>query len=178
MIEDAFGNLAFVEAETHVPFEIARVFFVYAVPGDAVRGGHAHRELEQALFCVSGELEIVVSDGRGRRRVRLDDPRRGIYLPPMVWHDLRRFAPGTVYLVLTSAPFSEDDYIRDYGDYLAARGEVEAPVQSTRGTAPVRHSAAEPRRRSFLSTTIASIIPNRTPARSIRRHFDQSPGSP
>lgn len=128
VVEDDYGNLAFAEAGAHVPFEIARVFFVYAVPGDAVRGGHAHRRLEQALFCVSGAMEIAVSDGRERRRVRLDDPRRGIYLPPMVWHDLDGFAPGAVYLALTSEPFAEDDYIRDHDEYLGALGEAGAAV--------------------------------------------------
>ena len=117
---DPQGNLAVAEGEGHVPFPIARVFYVYDIPADAVRGGHAHRTLEQAVFCVSGRLEIVVSDGAERRPVVLDDPRRGLYLPPMVWHDISGFAPGTVYLVLTSASYDEGDYIRDHDRYLGA----------------------------------------------------------
>lgn len=120
MVEDPFGDLAYAEAGTHVPFPISRVFFVYAVPGEAVRGGHAHRRLEQAVFCLNGQLELDLSDGRRRRRVRLAEPHTGIYLPPMIWHDLGGFAAGTVYLVLGSEPFDEADYIRDYDEYTAA----------------------------------------------------------
>lgn len=119
---DPDGNLVFAESEEHVPFPIARVFFVHDVPAGAIRGGHAHRALQQAVFCPVGRLEIVVDDGRRRQQFVLDDPRQGLYLPPMVWHDLAGFAPGTTYLVLTSAPFDEDDYIRDRDEYLAVVG--------------------------------------------------------
>jgi dTDP-4-dehydrorhamnose 3,5-epimerase-like enzyme len=120
VVADPQGDLAFAEAEGNVPFPIARVFYVYGVPADAVRGGHAHRSLEQAVFCLSGRMEMVVDDGEGRRTFVLDRPRRGVYLPPLVWHDLGGFSPGTVYLALTSAEFDEDDYIRDYDEYLSA----------------------------------------------------------
>lgn len=118
VVEDPQGNLAFAEGEGHVPFAIARTFHVYGVPEGAARGGHSHRSLEQAVFCVHGRLEIVVSDGQRHRPFVLDDPRRGLYLPPMVWHDIGGFVPDTVYLVLTSAPYDEDDYIRDHDRYL------------------------------------------------------------
>jgi uncharacterized RmlC-like cupin family protein len=120
VVADPQGDLAFAEGETHVPFPIARVFYVYGVPGDAVRGGHAHLALEQAVFCLAGRLEMTVDDGEQRRTHVLDDPRTGIYLPPMVWHDIAGFSSGTVYLALTSADFDEGDYIRDYDEYLAA----------------------------------------------------------
>ncbi|HEV2728173.1 MAG TPA: FdtA/QdtA family cupin domain-containing protein [Solirubrobacterales bacterium] len=117
-VADPQGNLAFAEGENHVPFPIARIFHVYDVPEGASRGGHSHLTLEQAVFCVSGRLEMVVDDGEEKRGFVLDDPRRGLYLPPLVWHDIRGFAPGTVYLVLASARFDESDYIRDYDEYL------------------------------------------------------------
>lgn len=129
VVEDPQGDLAFAEGEAHVPFRIARVFFVYGVPGDAARGGHAHLELEQAVFCLSGRLEMVVDDGEERRTHVLDDPRVGIYLPPMVWHDIGGFARGTVYLALASAEFDEADYVRDYDEYLGA-------VRAARADAP------------------------------------------
>jgi len=118
VIEDPQGDLAFAEGTVHVPFSIARAFHVYGVPEGATRGGHSHRTLEQAVFCVSGRLEIVVSDAERRRLFVLDDPRLGLYLPPMVWHDIGGFAADTVYLVLASAPYDEDDYIRDHDRYL------------------------------------------------------------
>lgn len=120
VVEDPQGNLAFAEGGTHIPFSIARVFYVYDVPGEAVRGGHAHLSLEQVVFCVAGRLEVMVDDGAQRRTFALEDPRTGLYLPPMVWHDLGGFSPGTVYLVLTSADFEEDDYIRDHDEFLTA----------------------------------------------------------
>jgi len=120
VVADPQGNLAFAEAERHVPFPIARAFYVYDVPVGAARGGHAHLALEQAVFCLAGRLELVVDDGERRRTVVLEDPRTGLYLPPMVWHDIGGFSPGTVYLVLASAEFDEADYIRDHDEYLAA----------------------------------------------------------
>lgn len=120
VVEDPQGNLAFAEAGTHVPFPIARAFYVYDVPAGAARGGHAHLTLEQAVFCVAGRLEATVDDGTRRRTFALEDPRVGIYLPPMVWHDLGGFSADTVYLAFTSAPYEESDYIRDHDEYLAA----------------------------------------------------------
>jgi dTDP-4-dehydrorhamnose 3,5-epimerase-like enzyme len=120
VVSDPQGDLAFAEGESHVPFPIARVFYVYDVPAEAARGGHAHRALEQAVFCLAGRMDLVVDDGRERRSVVLDNPRRGLYLPPMVWHDIGGFSSGTVYLALASAAFDEGDYIRDHGEFLRA----------------------------------------------------------
>lgn len=120
VVADPQGDLAFAERDNHVPFEIARVFYVYDVPAGASRGGHAHRTLEQVVFCVSGRMEIVVDDGEHSRAFVLEDPRRGLYLPPLVWHDIGEFAPGTVYLVLASQEFDEEDYVRDRARFLAS----------------------------------------------------------
>lgn len=122
MIPDPQGNLAIAEGGNHVPFPIARVYFVYGIPEGARRGGHSHRTLEQVVFCVNGRLEMVVEDGASRRLFVLDDPRKGLYLPPMVWRDIDGFAAGTVYLVLASAAYDETDYIRDRAQYLEALG--------------------------------------------------------
>lgn len=118
VVADPQGNLAFAEAESHVPFPIARAFYVYDIPTGAARGGHAHLVLEQAIFCLAGRLEMTVDDGERRQTHALEDPRQGLYLPPMVWHDIGGFSPGTVYLVFASAPFDEADYIRDYDEFL------------------------------------------------------------
>lgn len=126
VIEDPQGSLAFAETGEQIPFPIARTFHVYGVPADAVRGGHAHLTLEQVVFCVNGRLEAIVDDGFEQRTFALEDPRVGLYLPPMVWHDLVGFAPETAYLVLTSAPFDEADYIRDHDEYLKVAGAATA----------------------------------------------------
>jgi hypothetical protein len=122
VVPDAQGDLAFAEGDGHVPFPIARVFFVYGVPGDAVRGGHAHLEQHEALFCVHGRLDIALDDGTRRETITLDQPHQGIHLPPLIWYDLDGFTSDTVYLALTSAAFEESDYIRDYQEYLARIG--------------------------------------------------------
>jgi dTDP-4-dehydrorhamnose 3,5-epimerase-like enzyme len=118
------GNLVFGEADAHVPFPIARVFYVYDIPTEAARGGHAHLELEEIVFCLAGSLEMAVDDGISRRTYRLENPSVGLYVPPMVWHDIGAFAEGTVYMGLLSTEFDADDYIRDYEQYLTAAQAV------------------------------------------------------
>ncbi len=113
------GNLTFIEGQDHVPFDIARVYYLYDVPGGAVRGGHAHRQLEQLIVVTSGSLEIILDDGAERRGMRLNRSYVGLYLPPMTWRELVDFSSGSVCLVLASAPYSEDDYIRDYDEFQA-----------------------------------------------------------
>jgi hypothetical protein len=120
VVSNPQGDLAFAEAETHIPFPIARAFYVYDVPGGAARGGHAHFTLEEAVFCLAGRLEITVDDGERRCTFALENPHTGIYLPSMVWYDIGGFSPGTVYLAFASAPFDEADYIRSYDEYLTA----------------------------------------------------------
>jgi dTDP-4-dehydrorhamnose 3,5-epimerase-like enzyme len=122
VVENPQGNLVFAEGETHIPFPIARVFYVYDVPAEAVRGGHAHHTLEEVVFCVSGRLEMEVDDGAGRQTFVLDNPRRGLHLSPLVWFDIRGFDPGSIYVVFASALYDEDDYIRDYDRFIDVVG--------------------------------------------------------
>jgi dTDP-4-dehydrorhamnose 3,5-epimerase-like enzyme len=116
-VANPLGTLAFAEGESHIPFPIARVFYVYDVPEHASRGGHAHRTLEEVVFCLGGQMEIAVDDGRQRRTFGLANPRRGLYLPPMVWYDIGSFSPGTVYLAFASREFEESDYIRHRDEF-------------------------------------------------------------
>ena len=121
-IADARGNLTFVEQQRHVPFEIRRVFFLYDVPTGADRGAHAHREQHQFLICLSGSFDVEVDDGARGSLIHLNRPWKGLHVPPMIWAAEKNFDPGSVCLVLSSDYFNEQDYIRDYGDFLAARG--------------------------------------------------------
>ena len=121
-VTDERGSLTFLEAGKAVPFEVRGFFYVYGVPAGQTRGGHAHRTLEQLLVCVSGGLDVDLDDGRERRSVRLDRPWQGLYVPPLVWASQRDMEPGTVYLVLTSAPHDEAEYIRDYGEFRKRAG--------------------------------------------------------
>jgi WxcM-like, C-terminal len=120
VIHNPQGNLTFIEGGNHVPFEIARVYYLYDVPGGAVRGGHAHRDLEQLLVATSGSLEVLLDDGHAKRGLRLNRSFVGLYIPSMVWRELLDFSSGSVCMVLASAPYEESDYIRDYDEFRAA----------------------------------------------------------
>jgi dTDP-4-dehydrorhamnose 3,5-epimerase-like enzyme len=117
VVHNPQGNLTFIEGSKHVPFDIARVYYLYDVPGGATRGGHAHRQLEQLVIAISGSLEIVLDDGTRRRGVRLNRSYVGLYLPPMTWRELVDFSSGSVCMVLASADYDESDYIRDYNEF-------------------------------------------------------------
>lgn len=121
-IQDPRGNLTFIEGGAHVPFDIRRVYYLYDVPGGSHRGGHAHKALHQLIIAVSGSFDVVLNDGRAERRVHLNRSYFGLYLCPMIWHELDNFSSGAVCMVLASAPYTEDDYIRDFLDYQRAIG--------------------------------------------------------
>lgn len=116
-IQDARGNLTFLESEGDVPFAIQRVYYLYDVPGGASRGGHAHYSLEQVLFAVNGSFEVSVDDGFSRRSYTLNRAYQGLYLPCMTWRELQNFSSGAVCLVLASQHFDREDYIRDYDTF-------------------------------------------------------------
>lgn len=120
VIHNPQGNLTFIEGAKHVPFDIARVYYLYDVPGGAKRGGHAHRELQQLLVAMSGSLEIVIDDGVERKGIRLNRSYIGLYMPSMIWRELVDFSSGSVCMVLASAPYEESDYIRDYDEFKGA----------------------------------------------------------
>lgn len=126
VVEDPQGNLAFAEADRHVPFPIARVYHVYGVPAGARRGGHAHHRIEQVVFCLSGGFEVSVEDGSRRQSFTLEDPHLGLYLPPMAWHDLINFADDSAYYVVSSGRYEESEYIRDYERFQELAQKVAA----------------------------------------------------
>jgi dTDP-4-dehydrorhamnose 3,5-epimerase-like enzyme len=111
---DPRGSLGFFEGERHVPFSIARIFYVYDVPEGAARGGHAHHALHQFLVCLAGAMTVTVDDGRATKRVRLDRPNVGLHIPPMIWASESEFGIGTVYFVAASAAYDAASYLRDY----------------------------------------------------------------
>jgi hypothetical protein len=119
-ISDPRGNLTFLEVDRHVPFAIERVYYLYDVPGGAERGGHAHLGLEQVIIAMSGSFDVVLDDGRERRRFHLNRSYYGLYVCPMIWRELDNFSSGSVCLVLASNKYDEADYIRDYPQFLAA----------------------------------------------------------
>lgn len=121
-IEDHRGNLTFVEGNRHLPFEIARVYYLYDVPGGATRGGHAHRTLQQVFIALSGSFDVKLDDGKETRTYSLNRSYIGLYVPRMTWRELENFSSGAVCLVLASLPYDESDYLRKYEDFRAAVG--------------------------------------------------------
>jgi hypothetical protein len=121
---DHRGNLTFVEARRQVPFDIARIFYLYDVPAGQSRAGHALRNIEQLLVAVSGSFDVVVDCGEGRSTITLNRPYVGLYLPSLVWRELENFSSGSVCLVLASDHYSEDSYYRDYDEFRAALAHV------------------------------------------------------
>ena len=112
------GNITFVEAFDHVPFDLARVYYLYDIPGGQYRGGHAHRELEQLIISCLGAFDVVLDDGTQRRTITLNRAFYGLYLRPGIWRELVNFSSGAVCLVLASQPYEESDYIRDYDTFV------------------------------------------------------------
>lgn len=119
-ITDVRGNLTFIEGCGHIPFEIRRIYYLYDVPDGLKRGAHAHKDLQQLIIAVSGSFDVVLDDGETKLRFHLSGPDRGLYVCPMVWRELENFSSGSVCLVLASNPYDENDYFRDYDEYLSA----------------------------------------------------------
>ena len=118
-IHDPRGDLTFVEGGNHIPFNIARVYYLYNVPVDAERGGHAHRELEQVVFALSGSFRLKIDDGQTQSEYWLRDPRKGLYINRLIWREMDSFSQGAVCMVLASKRYEESDYYRSYDDFLA-----------------------------------------------------------
>lgn len=120
-ISDPRGNLTFIEGQRHVPFDIQRVYYLYDVPGGSERGGHAHKGLHQLIVAMSGSFDVVLDDGKNKKRVHLSRSYYGLYVCPMIWRELDNFSSGAVCMVLASNLYDEDDYYRDYDQFLHDR---------------------------------------------------------
>jgi hypothetical protein len=126
-IADPRGNLTFLEAGRHVPFEIKRVFYLYDVPGGEARAGHALRTCHQFIIAMSGSFDVILDDGTSKQRYQLNRSYRGLYVPPLLWRELDNFSSGSVCAVLASECYDADGYYRTYDDFLAAL-KIPAPA--------------------------------------------------
>jgi acetyltransferase-like isoleucine patch superfamily enzyme len=115
---DLRGELVPLEFGKDLPFVPRRQFFVYGVPGDNVRGEHAHKVCDQFLMAINGSLNVVVDDGNNACEVRLDRPSIGLYLPAKVWGVQYKFTTDAILAVYASDPYDADDYIRSYDEYM------------------------------------------------------------
>lgn len=115
--ENRRGNLSVIEKDT-LPFKIERVYYLYDVPSDAFRGGHAHKKLKQFLIPISGSFDVVLKDGINSKTVTLNKPNKGLLIVPGIWRELENFSSGAICLVLASNTYDEDDYIRDFDSFV------------------------------------------------------------
>jgi len=112
------GHISVVENDDQIPFEIKRVFYLYDIPGGESRGAHAHKECHQFLIAASGAFDVLLDDGENRKIISLKRPDQGLHIPPGVWASEVNFSSGSICLVLASQEYNENDYIRNYKEYL------------------------------------------------------------
>ena len=118
-VHDERGSLAVIEKEV-IPFSIKRVYYLYDVPSDSFRGGHAHKEQQSVIIALSGSFDVIVDDGNSKKRIMLNKPNQGLYIPTHIWREIDNFSSGAVCLVLASTTYDESEYIRDYKGFLLA----------------------------------------------------------
>jgi dTDP-4-dehydrorhamnose 3,5-epimerase-like enzyme len=112
-IRDVRGNLSFIEKDL-LPYTIKTVYYLYDVPSDSYRGGHAHHEQQEFLVALSGSFDVTLLDVNGEKMIiTLNKPNQGLLIPKMIWRELDNFSSGSVCLVVASDVFLEQDYIRD-----------------------------------------------------------------
>jgi hypothetical protein len=117
-IEDDRGNLSFIEEETLIPFKIKRSYWVYDVPGGECRGSHAFKDSEEFIVALSGSFDIILHDGKQERQFSLNRSYYGLYIPRMTWRKIENFSTNSLALILSSGPYNEGDYIRDFNQFL------------------------------------------------------------
>lgn len=117
VVEDSRGNLAFIQNDI-LPFEFKRIYYLFDIPSNAFRGGHSHINQNEVLIALSGSFEVTVNDGFEKKSFLLNKPNVGLYISTGIWRELQNFSSGAVCLVIASDVFDEDDYIRDYDEFL------------------------------------------------------------
>ncbi|NMC37087.1 MAG: WxcM-like domain-containing protein [Bacteroidales bacterium] len=117
-IEDDRGNLSFIEEDTHIPFKIRRVYWIYDVPGGEFRGSHAYRNSEELVVALSGSFDIILHDGKEEKKYSLTRSYYGLYIPRLVFRRLENFSTNSLALILSSTHYDQSDYIRDFNEFL------------------------------------------------------------
>jgi dTDP-4-dehydrorhamnose 3,5-epimerase-like enzyme len=116
-ILDPRGNLSFIEEQKHIPFKIARSYWVYDVPGGETRGGHAYKKNQEFIVALSGSFDVILDDGKERKVFSLNRSYYGLYVPKGLWRQMKNFSTNSLALILASTLFDQSDYIYDYEQY-------------------------------------------------------------
>jgi hypothetical protein len=117
--EEEIGYISVAQAASNVPFEIKRVYWIYQTPETVERGNHAHKNTIQLLICLKGKIKITLENKQ--RKVFefvLNSPNRGLFIPNYYWRKLN-FFDEAICLCLSSSDYSEEDYIREYQEFLS-----------------------------------------------------------
>jgi dTDP-4-dehydrorhamnose 3,5-epimerase-like enzyme len=117
-IVDNRGNLSFIEKGPQLPFDIDRVYWIYDVPGGEKRGGHAFKTQYELIVAMSGSFDVVTQDGDRTQRFTLNRSYYGLYIPKMIWRHMENFSTNSLALILANTSYAEEDYVRDYDEYL------------------------------------------------------------
>jgi mannose-6-phosphate isomerase-like protein (cupin superfamily) len=120
VVEDVRGNLGFIQKDV-LPFEFKRVYYLFDVPSSAFRGGHSHIKQAEVLIALSGSFEVVLNDGYSEKSFVLNKPNIGLYIPTGIWRELENFSSGAICLVFASDVFIEEDYIRDFSEFMDSK---------------------------------------------------------
>lgn len=112
------GNITVIENGINIPFDVKRIYYLYDVPGGESRGGHAHHELEQYIIAASGSFDVILDDGINKNKITLNRPYLALHVVPGLWRELNNFSSGSISLVLASEKYDENDYIRNYQEFL------------------------------------------------------------
>jgi len=123
-IHNRAGNITALNNSMDLPFDIHRVYYLYDIPGGVLRGGHAHKELQQLIIAVSGSFDIILDDGLNKKTVFLNRPYYGLHIIPGIWRELNNFSSGAICLVMASLEYDEKDYIRAYEDFLTYKSNI------------------------------------------------------
>jgi dTDP-4-dehydrorhamnose 3,5-epimerase-like enzyme len=117
-IHNEAGNITVIENSITIPFDVKRIYYLYDVPMGSERGGHGHYKLQQYIVALSGSFTFVLDDGVHTREFFLNDPSKALHIKPGIWREIKNFSSGSICLVLASDIYSEEDYLRDYDEFL------------------------------------------------------------
>ena len=103
----------------NLDFNPKRIYWV-DFSRNLVRGKHAHKKLTQVLVVLRGSIEIHLNDTIKVSKFVLKTG-DNILIKPGVWREFQSLLPESTCLVIASEYFDEDDYIRDFEEYVRYR---------------------------------------------------------